>query len=228
MNIKPVIGILPTSNYMLTDDTFQDTYRFGNNYINKIIENGGIPLLIPYSNDNVIKDVLDMCDGLILPGGDRVLNSNLEVVKYFYDNKKPIFGICLGMQTLGMFSINLYEDDKRVLSLIENGTDHWPTNVYRDTNETLAHFVTVEKDSIMYEIFDNDRIEVNSLHKSCITEVGKNFKVSIKSDDGIIEGIEYTGKDRFIIGVQFHPEILPQFNKIFERFIEECAKISTK
>ena len=29
-NKKPVIGILPTSNYLLTDDPFKDTYRYGN------------------------------------------------------------------------------------------------------------------------------------------------------------------------------------------------------
>ena len=36
---KPVIGILATSNYLVTDDTFKDTYRYGNNYINKIVLN---------------------------------------------------------------------------------------------------------------------------------------------------------------------------------------------
>lgn len=228
MTKKPVIGILPTSNYMLTDDTFQDTYRFGNNYINKIIDNGGIPLLIPYSNNDIIMDTLEMCDGLLLPGGNRVLESNLKVVDYFYKSKKPILGICLGMQTLGMYSVVVDDPEKRIISLIESGVDHWPVNVYRDTNDTLAHFVNIENNSIMYDIFGNNRIEVNSLHKYSITEVGKDFKVSIKSDDGIIEGIECTLNDRFAIGVQFHPEVLPQFNKIFERFIEECAKISTK
>ena len=37
--MKKVIGILATSNYMETDDTFLDTYRYGNNYIKKIQEN---------------------------------------------------------------------------------------------------------------------------------------------------------------------------------------------
>ncbi|MGN1337752.1 MAG: gamma-glutamyl-gamma-aminobutyrate hydrolase family protein [Candidatus Coprovivens sp.] len=228
MTKKPIIGILPTSNYMLTNDTFQDTYRFGNNYINKIVENGGIPLLIPYINDEVIYDSLAMCDGLLLPGGSRVINSNFDVIKYFYDNKKPILGICLGMQTLGMYSVKMYDKDKRIIGLVDNGVDHWPINVFRDNNDTLVHFDNILKDSIMYEIFGKERIEVNSLHKNCISEVGKDFKVSIYSDDGIIEGIECINGEQFAIGVQFHPEILPQFNRLFERFVQECAKISTK
>ena len=54
MNNKPIIGIVATSNYNLTNDTFADTYRYGNNYIKAIIENGGVPLLIPYVDDKVI------------------------------------------------------------------------------------------------------------------------------------------------------------------------------
>ena len=103
---KPVIGILATSNYMLTNDTFQDTYRYGNNYIKKIVENGGIPFLIPYVDEKIILEILAMCDGLLLPGGDRVRPVAFEVIDYFYKNKKPIFGICLGMQTLAMYSVN--------------------------------------------------------------------------------------------------------------------------
>ena len=109
---KPIIGILPTSNYLLTDDPFKDTYRYGNNYINKIVENGGIPYLIPYVNDEIILDTLEMCDGLILPGGNRVVSTNFDVIDYFYNNNKPIMGICLGMQTIAMYSVNIEQDNK--------------------------------------------------------------------------------------------------------------------
>ena len=86
---KPVIGILPTSNYLQTDDSFKDTYRYGNNYIKRIIENGGIPYLIPYVDDMIRENTLEMCDGLILPGGNRVVNTNFDVIDYFYKNNKP-------------------------------------------------------------------------------------------------------------------------------------------
>ena len=79
---KPVIGILATSNYMLTEDSFKDTYRYGNNYIKRIVDNGGIPLLIPFYDNNIIDDTLEMCDGLLLPGGEKVLDVNFKVIDF--------------------------------------------------------------------------------------------------------------------------------------------------
>ena len=222
MKRKVVIGILATSNYMVTNDTFKDTYRYGNNYIKKVYENGAIPLLIPYRDEEVIYESLEMCDGLILPGGDRVRPVNFKVIDYFVKNKKPILGICLGMQTLAMYSVNL-EKEKRIIKKIDT-SNHWPIELLRDNNEALAHYDYIDKDSKLYKIFGQEKIEVNSVHNNTITEVGKMFKVSIKSEDGLIEGIENIDDNNFIVGVQFHPEILPQFNNLFKEFIRNCLK----
>lgn len=222
---KPVIGIIPTSNYLQTDDPFKDTYRFGNNYIKRILDNGGIPYLIPYVDDKIIEESLDICDGLILPGGNRVINSNFDVIDYFYKSNKPILGICLGMQTIAMYSVNIENDElKRIIKKIDNGTDHWPVELFRDNVNTLAHKVIIDKNSKLYDIFKLEEMEVNSVHKMTVTEVGSKFKVSIKSSDGLIEGIEYDGDDKYIIGVQFHPEVLDQYNNIFKEFINRCKK----
>ena len=225
-NKKPIIGILPTSNYMMSNDTFADTYRYGNNYIKKIVDNGGIPLLLPYKNDEIIWDSVKMCDGLLLPGGNRVTKSNLEVLDYFYKESKPILGICLGMQTIGIYSVNIENDEpKKVIKIIDNGVDHWPVELFRDNNDEVVHNIKIEEDTKLFDIFGEKSIKVNSVHKCTITEIGKKFKISAKSEDGLIEGIEYNGDDKFIIGVQFHPEVLDQYNVIFEKFIEACINI---
>ncbi len=213
---KCIIGILATSNYMVTDDSFMDTYRFGNNYIKKIVENGAVPLLIPYVNEQVIEESLEMCDGLLLPGGTRIRPVDFEVIGYFYKRNKPILGICMGMQSIAMYSLN----NKRIIKKIDNGVDHWPVDIKRDNVDTLIHKDYVTKDSKLYDILGSEEIMVNSLHHNTITEVGNDFDITIKSEDGLIEGIEYNKDDKFIIGVQFHPEILPQFNNLFKIFIE--------
>lgn len=80
VNKKPVIGILATSNYMVSDDCFLDTYRYGNNYIRKLVSLGAVPLLIPFCDEKVIEESLEMCDGLLLPGGNRIRPVNFEVI----------------------------------------------------------------------------------------------------------------------------------------------------
>lgn len=222
---KPVIGIIATSNYMVTNDTFLDTYRYSNNYVKKIVECGGVPYFIPLMDEEIIPDTLEMCDGLILPGGSRVRPVNFEIIDYFYKNNKPIMGICLGMQTLAMYSVNIEHDENvRIIKQIDNGVDHWPVELLRDNNDTVVHKDIIKKDTKLYDIFKQQEIVVNSVHKNTITEVGSKFRVSIESEDGLIEGIEYIGNDKFVIGVQFHPEILPQFRCVFDRFILECKK----
>lgn len=225
MSKKPIIGILPTSNYLVTNDTFADTYRYGNNYIKKIVENDAIPLLIPLSDEKVIEETLEICDGLILPGGNRIRPVNFEIIDYFYKVKKPIFGICMGMQTLAMYSVNMENNEiKKIIKMIDNGVNHWPVELTRDNNDEVVHKDFIDKDSLIYSILQEQEIMVNSVHKNIITEVGSKFRISIRSEDNLIEGIEYKYDDRFIIGVQFHPEILPQFNNLFRVFIEECEK----
>ena len=216
--MKKKIGIVPTSNYMLTKDSFADHYRFGNNYIKKIIENGAIPYLIPVCNDIMIDECLKDLDGVIFPGGDRVTNFSLDIMDYCYKNKIPVLGICLGMQTMAIYSVNM-ENKKRILKKIDG---HWPIDVNRDNESEVVHKDVILKKSVFYKIIGKEEIMVNSLHHSTITEVGSLFKVGIKSFDGLIEGIECLDDERFMLGVQFHPEILPQFNDIFKYFIDKC------
>ena len=224
VNKKPVIGILATSNYMVSDDCFLDTYRYGNNYIRKLVSLGAVPLLIPFCDEKVIEESLEMCDGLLLPGGNRIRPVNFEVIDYFYQKKKPILGICMGMQTLAMYSVNKENTEvKRIIEKIQT-SDHWPVMIKRDNSTVTVHRDKLLPGSKLATIIGKEEIEVNSIHRNCITEVGSEFLISGRSLDGVIEGIEYKGDNRFIIGVQFHPELLPQFNCIFERFILECKK----
>lgn len=226
MKRKPIIGILPFSCYMGTNDSFADKYCYGNNYVKKIVENDGIPYFIPLCDDKIINyELLDMCDGLLLQGGNKIKKFSLEVIDYFYKKDKPILGICLGIQTLGLYSIygiDLSYEDEIIVKLDEENS-HYPKQVFRDNEEILAHNNFIKCDTKLFEIFKQDIINVNSLHRYALKKVGKDFIVSMRAEDGIIEGIESKDK-RFIVGVQFHPEILSQYNCLFKKFIEECKR----
>ena len=214
------IGIVPTSNYMLTNDSFADHYRYCNNYIKKIVENGAIPFFIPVCDDKVLLDSLKNVDGVIFPGGNRITGYSLEIMDYCYKNEIPMLGICLGMQTMAVYSLPKGEREN-ILVKVEN---HWPKDILRENNTELAHNSIVEDDTVLMDILKEKEIEVNSVHHFSISKIGDKFKVNLKSPDGVIEGIEFVDEDHFMLGVQFHPEILPQFNNIFVYFIKECKK----
>jgi putative glutamine amidotransferase len=66
---------------------------------------------------------------------------------------------------------------------------------------------------------------VNSQHHQSIKDIGENLRVTSTTVDGIVESIESTN-DKFILGVQFHPESMiyndKEFIKIFNYFIDRC------
>ncbi|MCQ2555384.1 MAG: gamma-glutamyl-gamma-aminobutyrate hydrolase family protein [Clostridia bacterium] len=224
LNGKPVIGIMPTSVYMKDDNPSNDYCSYTNTYVETILECGGIPYFIPLAGEKVIPDAMEMMDGLFLPGGLFVKEVNFEIIQYAYDRKLPILGVCLGMQEIGMFSVRLYDKEKRNLVPIETGVNHRPREITRAEKDFYVHSIHVEHDSILYRLFNKDDMMVNSLHRRTVTFIGPDFKITAKSPDGLIEGIEYIKDDRYIHGVQFHPELIRELYPVYRDFIEKCRK----
>jgi putative glutamine amidotransferase len=69
-------------------------------------------------------------------------------------------------------------------------------------------------------------VQVNSHHHQAVREVGKSLKATSWAKDGVIESIEDIDENKFIVGVQWHPELSWQTDdlsrKLFETFIENC------
>ena len=158
-----------------------------------------------FKNDKKIDTTLiDKCDGIILPGGKVSHELDDEIVKYLYDIDKPTLGICLGMQLIGR---NF------------NNHDIIPVCNHRKESD-YSHYISIDKNSLLYEIIGEENIKVNSLHSFCIPNT--KLYVSARSDDEIIEAIEDKRKT-FFLGVQWHPELLNDKNtdKLFTYFINK-------
>jgi len=229
---KPIIGVLARS-FMDENDPclgMQEAYRFA------ILEAGGIPILISPTNLVIYQDqkekessrltlgerydfyqLLSLCDGFLSPGGCEFYDYDCIVCRYAFENDLPYLGICLGMQILGGFDSYL----KGVLidQTILNDTDiehYQPKNLSVHKNKILS--------SKLLEIFETKELTVNSRHHYHIEEK-PFFRVSSRSMDGLIEGIEIPNK-KFMIGVQWHPESMisdcKEMLKLFKAFVEAC------
>ena len=88
----------------------------------------------------------------------------------------------------------------------------------------MAHPVRVAEGSRLHAAFGTLEAWVNSMHHQGICELGHGLVPAAWSSDGLIEALEAAREDHFLVGVQWHPEMLIDHHegtrRLFEAFIE--------
>ena len=232
---KIVVGIVPRIDLFLNNDPYTDNYSFVNNYSKRVIEAGGVPIGLLMDNGELSYDQLDLCDAFIIPGGNRIDKSIYLLLEYAHKNNKPVLGICMGMQAMVMYSVLIDEgvtptnkDEYRViydkvkstnpvLKKLEDNSKHLHI-VTRGNIDFARHEVTFNKDSLVSELYEKDKVNGVSLHGVVVNRTGSLLNVVGNTDDGVIEAVE--NKDLLWIGVQYHPEI-DEDDKLIYKFIKE-------
>lgn len=236
------IGILPTTKIYEDDNPYNDIYKFYNIYTKRIYESGAIPIGILLNDGELDENSLDICDAFLIGGGKKIEPYFLETINYAIKNNKPLLGICLGMQTIALYSYlesqltkenkelniqnfsslykKLKEEKVEFLKPIEN---HYKTVITRDNYLENIHTININKDSLLHSIYKKDEIDVLSMHNYAVNKYGDNVLINC-TEDNIIEGLEYKDKNLFILGVQWHPEPEEKNNVIFDALIKEAKK----
>ncbi|PAU92817.1 gamma-glutamyl-gamma-aminobutyrate hydrolase [Aliifodinibius salipaludis] len=136
------------------------------------------------------------------------------LIKQAVDKKIPILGICRGAQLLNIhFGGTLEQDITSYYTEVPRVHSVWPKKR-----------VEVDENSMLYDILTFRKVWVNALHHQAVDELGKNLAVVAKEENGIVQAIEHTDRD-FILGVQWHPEYMPQIpaqRRIFEQLVTEA------
>ena len=82
--------------------------------------------------------------------------------------------------------------------------DHWQAPPGSDTQ----HEVLIEKGSRLSMIYGSEKLHVNSFHHQGLRDLGDGLRAVAVAHDGLIEGIEWGRDDRWVVGMQWHAELM--------------------
>lgn len=234
---KPLIGISVNPRYPKVEQSYD---RLAHSYVNAVQAAGGIPVMLPTElRNDEIKALRERLDGILLSGGGDIdpkrfggtpnrkignvhpARDELEyaLVGLSVETDWPLLGICRGMQVINAaLGGTLYTD---IPAQYPTEINHDTTDLF-DSRDFLAHEVRIVEDTRLSSIIARPTVRVNSFHHQAVLALAKKLKANAYAEDGLIEGVELP-EHRFLIGVQWHPECLPDLpeqRKLFKAFIQ--------
>jgi putative glutamine amidotransferase len=237
--IKPKIAIPEPCSYDL-----EYSGRALPAYLRAVEFAGGEAVIIPLkSSPEEIAKAATSCAAILLPGSkadvdpqkynavkhsatapaDQARDSVDELLlQDAYNLHKPVFGICYGLQSLNVWRSGT------LVQHIESAVDH-----NAGAKVIVAHPVVVAEYSILAsEIVQGQpgaNIPVNSSHHQSADIVGDGLRaVAHCAEDGVIEAIEGTSPDHYVLAVQWHPERTFELDQVssnlFKAFIKAAEQ----
>jgi putative glutamine amidotransferase len=204
---------------------------------------GGAPLVLPATgSESSLRRYLDTIDGLLISGGNfdihpryygeeatRKLGNLIPVRTEFELNLArlalrrdlPVLGICGGAQAINVvLGGSLFQD---IAHQCPGATEHQQSF----KKASGGHRIAVKDGTRLHRIVQRQSLEVNTTHHQAVKQLGKGLVVNAVADDGIIEGIESVPHS-FVLGIQWHPEILARRQlaqrRIFLSFVATCRR----
>ena len=241
---KPVIGI--TTNSLFSESgSFPGMERVYVNqtYVYSVLKAGAVPVLLPsVVDERSLAEQLKRIDALLLSGGgdinpllfgeepDQKLGCvladrdeyEIRLIQLAHTQGIPVLGICRGIQIINVaFGGSIFQD-------IYSQAPGCRLKHSQDSRSDFAsHTVDIVSGSQLYEILGKTALPVNSYHHQSVKTVAPGFVINARSRDLIIEGIEKTSGS-FLLGVQWHPEMLvdsyPIMLNLFTRLAKEASK----
>ncbi|MEI7770525.1 MAG: gamma-glutamyl-gamma-aminobutyrate hydrolase family protein [Chloroflexales bacterium] len=240
---RPIIGVSCMNS---SDGSGSALMAVRPTYLRAIEAAGGAPVLIHLTDDlSVTRSLYELCDGILLPGGDDVDPAyfgeephehlgdvdrqrdevEIALARWTREDKKPLLGICRGIQVINVaFGGTLYQD---IPSQLPGSSDH-RANVKVSQWDLLTHSIALAPDSWLAEHLSTDEVMGNTMHHQSVKEPAPGMRVVGRAPDGVIEALEGTGQ-QLVVAVQCHPEHLwssaeTRWLRVFEAFVAACYR----
>ena len=136
----------------------------------------------------------------------------------------PVLGVCRGLQAINVFAGG---------SLVQHLDGH-ESAAYPSAAVTRHHLELTDGSRLATILGDSRDLEVNSFHHQAITpdRLAPGLRISAVADHEdagqLVEGLESTDPDRWLVGVQCHPERTesspPVFERLWASFVASCAE----
>jgi putative glutamine amidotransferase len=221
-----------------------DRFYLSRHYSEAVEAAGGAPLhisLIP--NSEYVAAVMNSLDGILLPGS----NSDVDPLRYGHEphqklgnvhsikdetdlmvleeierRRLPLFGICFGMQVLNVSRGGTLIQD--IGGQVQGAIKH-EQGAPRDRP---SHRIRLLEESRLAALAEREGAVVNSHHHQAIETVGRDLVASAWASDGLVEALEDPRSDRFVMAVQWHPELGWERDSLsqalFGSFVSEAAQ----
>jgi putative glutamine amidotransferase len=200
--------------------------------------------VVKLSMYNKNADEMDECDGVIFSGGEDLhpklygkpefeLDYGLkeiiperdqfeyQVIAKAFSSKKPVLGICRGLQLINVFLEGTLVPD---IPAVLHSTDHGKKNGVDQT-----HFVRVIPNTLLYNICGLELGTVNSAHHQSVDKPGDLLRISAYSEPSIVEAMEWKDplNKSWLLMVQWHPERMTDLSSPFSAavkiaFLDAC------
>ena len=209
---------------------------------------GGAPVHIPLiPKADYIESTMAGVDGLLLPGSDSDVDparygqqphpqlgfvvpekdeTDLLTLAEAEKRRVPIFAICFGIQSLNVF---------RGGTLIQDISSQMPQAIKHEQGaprDRHSHRVRILDGSLLRELAGAETLPVNSHHHQAIESLGRDLVPTAWAPDDLVEAVEDPRSDRFVLGVQWHPELAwdrdPVSQALFNRFVDEARRFAAK